>query len=137
MSTTVRTSFADSFSELSSAPPPHRYQCAIAIGTIYEVKLPPRYSQFTNFFTWLDINWSSALGPVSCLGTFEQQMLLTALSPFVLIAFVIAFSFVNNWMKRQTLRHVILSSLGPCLSIVFLFMPSVSRKIFQTWDCTP
>ena len=87
-------------------------------------------------FDFMDIDWTGAFLPAECVGTFQQRMLYSAVAPLVLIGLLVGWKMIRNYRKASAYAAS-LSALGPSLAVVFLFAPSVNRKIFQTWDCEP
>ena len=111
------------------------YQCFTVMNTVYGVTLPKMYKDWMGVFDSIDVDWTGVLLPAECIGTFQQRMLYSALTPLVLICLLFGWKVVRS--KGSSLSAAALSSLGPSLLVVFLFASSVNRKIFQTWDCEP
>eukprot|EP00966_Prymnesium_polylepis_P085212 1973110-Prymnesium_polylepis.1 len=100
------------------------YQCVIDIGPMFDVKLPPEYTDFMDAFNWLDIDWAGIFLPAACVGTFEHRMVLTAIAPLVLIALIVVGQLAAARFKRRPLIYGLFASMTPCLLIIFLFAPS-------------
>ena len=113
------------------------FQCVTVTGDLYEVEMPRMYTDWMVTFDWLFVDWSGVLLPAECVGSFQQRTLLTALAPLVFIGLVYILSAALSRLRGGSLSAGALSALGPSLLVVFLFAPSVNRKIFQTWDCEP
>lgn len=111
------------------------YQCIIVMNTLFGVTMPTIYTDWMGVFEFIDIDWTDALLPAVCVGTFQRRMLFSALAPLVLIGLVVGWKVVRS--RGSSPLAAALSALGPSLLVVFLFAPSINRKVFQTWDCEP
>ena len=111
------------------------YQCITVMNTMCGVTLPKTYTDWMDAFHFIDVDWTGALLPAACVGTFQRRMLFSALAPLVLIGLLVGWKVVRD--RGTAPVAAALSALGPSLLVVFLFAPSINRKVFQTWDCEP
>ena len=113
------------------------YQCVTAIGPLYLVPLPSEYQEILDAFDFLNTDWLGFMLPAECVGSFESRMLLSAAAPLLLVVIIIVGELVAHGRQRKPLKGGLLSSISPCLLVVFIFAPGVNRKIFEAWDCVP
>ena len=87
-------------------------------------------------FSWTDIDWSGTMLPNACIGSFRDRMVLTAIVPLIAIAVGVLARLGAGRVWQQTVLDSLLSCTEPCLFMVFILAPGVSRTIFKAWDCT-
>ena len=111
------------------------YQCVSAATSVYLLGIPQGYyHELVRLFNWVNIEWPDAMMPSSCLGSFRFRMWLTAIGPLVGITVSL---LVQMSASRGRVRQILLRSIEPCLLVVYLLAPSVSRAVFKAWDCAP
>ncbi|KAL3930129.1 MAG: hypothetical protein SGPRY_001671 [Prymnesium sp.] len=113
------------------------YQCVSVIGSVFLVELPEAYRQLIKWLAWINLDWLRLFVAAECVGSFEHRLLLLSFSPLVLIAFVVLYQLLSGHFHGQPIKQRLRAIWYPCLLIIFLFSPTVNRKIFETWDCTP
>jgi hypothetical protein len=111
------------------------YQCITTMEMLYGVTLPKRYRDWVNVFDFIDVDWTGVVLPAACFGNFQRRMIFSALVPLMLICILVGWKVVRS--RGSSPFAAALSALGPSLLVVFLFAPSINRKVFQTWDCLP
>ena len=122
------------------------YQQVLArLPVVFSISLPRWLSAWLR---WVDVDWLriSWLFPApECLGTFSERLLLYALLPLVLIAFVAVCCLVAaaapglcgqpEVSRRGAARSGLLRALPSILFLLFLFVPGVSSHIFASFAC--
>ena len=112
------------------------YQCVTVMNALYGVTMPTMYTDWMDVFDFLDVDWTGVVLPAECVGSFQRRLLLSSLLPLVLICLLVGWKVMCS-RGKASLSASVLSALGPSLFVVFLFAPSINRKVFQTWDCEP
>ena len=123
------------------------YQVASQITTVYNVQLTGSsndlYKDSVAPFSWATVNWDGYLFPGQCVPLgFQFRLLLRALTPLLLLIAiplcVVAFFYFRR--ARGTggrwLINALMVAAPFALFVSFVMCPTVSKGIFDTWDCT-
>ena len=110
-------------------------------GSTYSVRMPPYYTAWMRHFDFLSLQWDDLIGvPADCLaGSFNEQLLITALLPLGLIAVVFVLHFLRAGFRHAAratvLSEGLLDTAPFALLVTFALVPSVSANIFKAWSC--
>jgi hypothetical protein len=117
------------------------FQVVSSFETVYGLKLPDRVLQVKRLFDWTKVEWLGVVLPSGCMGGFKDRLLVYALAPILLVWVVFvgvlvysAYTSSKNSVKGA-LSSALLAATPLALYVTFLFVPSVSAKIFTTWFC--
>ena len=123
------------------------FQIASQITTVYHVKLTGSagelYQNSVAFLSWATIDFDGWIFPGQCIG-FRFRLLLRALVPIVLLIAipmcVVAFFGYRRarglGTRGRWLRDALVVAAPFDLFVSFVLCPTVSKGIFDTWDCT-
>ena len=121
---------------------------------VFSIPLPSWLTAGLHLFDvdWMRIGW--LFPSPACLGTFSERLLMYALLPLALAALVAVCCLVGpavaaapslRWRPgrraevggsaRGALRSGLLRALPFVLFVLFLFVPSVSSRIFASFAC--
>ena len=112
-----------------------------------KVALPPHYKSLWDKMQGLQIKWLDISAPEACYGDFETRLLVEGFGPLgivviglvVFIAWEIFKHARHNCDLRSGVRAVVKASffraLPAMLKLSFLLVPTVSKKIFSSFDC--
>ena len=94
------------------------------------------------------LDWTILIVPGRCLASdFSDRLLLTALGPFIPLSMILLFLYLKSINKSLQSSHFtwrsllyafgngLLSTIPFVLLTTFIFVPSVSAKIFRVWSC--
>ena len=124
-------------------------QIVSAAPSLLGVSLPSEYQAFWNGIARFQLNLES-FAPVACFGDFEARLLITSLTPLVLMATVLVCCVLASlnrpdsrarwWSSRRqrfqdAINRGFLQALPWLLLISFLLVPTVSETIFSAFDC--
>ena len=125
------------------------FQVASQITTVYNVQLTGSagelYQNSVAFLSWATIDWDGWLFPGQCIPVgFRFRLLLRALLPIVLLVAiplcVVAFFGYRRarglGTRGRWLRDALVVAAPFDLFVSFVLCPTVSKGIFDTWDCT-
>ena len=119
------------------------YQICIVLSTTYSVRLPERYTSWTDKVNEaVSIDWSGFFLPTQCL-PYWSRLVAVSISPVGVIALLLLAGVGLRLHQRRlspspwaTEAALGLLDLTPaCLFLVFCFVPSVSAFIFRAWSC--
>ena len=118
------------------------FQSASLLPTVYDIKLPDYYFDFTNFLKVFQIDWSSIIYPTGCFSSFQNVLLTRALGPIFVVFVVIVGTLTARILphlrgrKEGALpwRKGLLDALPSIVFIAFVLTPSTSTSIFAAAD---
>jgi len=122
------------------------YQVCVVLSTTYSVRLPERYTGWTDTLSEVvSIDWSGFFLPPQCLPYWSRLVAVTA-SPVAAIALLLLAGVglrLQQWQSAPSPRPrpcaeatLGLLDLTPAsLFLVFCVVPSVSAFIFRAWSC--
>ena len=123
------------------------YQICIVLSTTYSVRLPERYTSWTDKVNEaVSIDWSGFFLPAQCL-PYWSRLVAVSISPVGVIALLLLAGVGLRLHQRRLAPSprplpwhaeaaLGLLDLTPAsLFLVFCFVPSVSAFIFRAWSC--
>jgi len=136
------------------------YQVSTTLTDIYGLRPPPFYTSWVSAFSFLrDVDWTSLAMPSDCLiTTFRTSLLLRCLGPILLFLIILCesirrqcFQVIQKWRKGaeeegdeddslcSNLHKAVIKGSRDVLPLIlvisFIFVPSVSTKIFSANSC--
>ena len=111
---------------------------------VFDLSLPPEYSELMRPFDWLSFEWAFELGvPRECVGDFGQRLLLKGLGPLALLALLggggalvgVVGGVGGGGRKAAAGAGALGTALPAALATLFALVPSVSARIFSTFSC--
>ena len=123
------------------------YGIIVAQNETYDAHLPASYTNVLNqAFGWVQLDVASLVLPSSCVpfpsfgwSSFRSWLLIMSIAP-LLLAFIVALLSILRKTARlgwsgKSMKLGALDALPFALVVLFVFMPSVSMRIFQSWLC--
>ena len=113
----------------------HATGVVTVLDSTYDARLPARYADvLDSLFGWASLDYASLFVPVACATSghgFQSLLLLTALSPLVLICggVVVGKFYKASMLGMNAWRDGFFNALPLALVISFTFVPSVSTRL--------
>ncbi|KAL1519101.1 hypothetical protein AB1Y20_003366 [Prymnesium parvum] len=109
--------------------------------SLYGVTIPKELAEWFNIFSFLSLDFDD-IYPAQCLGDLASRLWLSALFPFMLVGLILVcsaawalFDVYPRVRGAALLSRTLLLALPPMLLVIFIFLPPVSRVLFETWLC--
>ena len=128
------------------------YQCAAAVPSCFDVRIPPSMRHYSKWITVLEI--PAALGvetvfPSACFGSYKSRLVIDSIWPIIFLLIVAAGLIVRELArdqylglsrrraKRAAIHAGLQRTLPSFLLVTFLLVPSTATRIFKTFLCEP
>ena len=125
------------------------FQLASQITTVYNVQLSGSsralYADSIAVLSWATFEWDGYFYPGQCIALgFHHRLLLRAILPILLLVAIPLCTITFFYCRRahdlgtrsRWLSDALVVAAPFALFVSFLLCPTVSKGIFDTWDCT-
>ena len=117
------------------------------LNSTYDAKLPAAYTDWVeeDAFNWARLDWSSVVLPSDCSplasmgSSFKAWLLIKGLTPLIVLLLAIVVSCIVSCKmmgcSRANCLAGVVKALPLTLVVSFLFVPTITMNIFQSWLC--
>ena len=109
------------------------FQVIFSLGAVYRADLPKEIYDALAWLNWLSLDIFD-IYPVACIGDFSSRINLTAVAPLVVIAIGIPLAALTGKLLGS-MRTGLGFGGAFGLVIVWALTPTISKMLFQVFDC--
>ena len=109
------------------------FQVLFSLGDVYRTSLPPEFDEYLAWIRWITFDIFD-IYPPECVGSYTVRLIVTALSPLILIAVTLFVSTIGGYACRSTHKG---AAVGGSIVVVIIWVltPPVSKMILSVFDC--